>query len=94
MTTTEIKTTIETLKEWESLLNEASEMVESLKDSLKAEMIARDLEELAIDDTNYILRYTNVISNRFDSTSFKKKYKEMYLQFTKQITSRRFTISV
>ena len=41
----------------------------------------------------YIVRYTNVISNRFDTTSFKKTYGDLYKAFTKQSASRRFTIS-
>ena len=93
MTALELKTTIETLKEWESLLSEASEMVESLKDNLKAEMIARDLEELAVTDTNFIIRYTKVTTNKFNSALFKKMHNETYLQFVKPTLSRRFSIS-
>ena len=37
---------------------------------------------------------TSVLSNRFDSTAFKKVMPEIYKAYTKQVSSRRFTISV
>ena len=42
----------------------------------------------------YIVRYASVLSNRFDSTAFKKVMPEIYKAYTKQVSSRRFTISV
>ena len=41
----------------------------------------------------YIIRWTSVLSNRFDSTSFKKVHGDLYKAFTKQVTSRRFSIA-
>lgn len=91
MTKNEIITKIEALNEWEALMEEAKAEVEALRDSIKAEMLERDTEELTAGQ--YIVRWTSIISNRFDSTSFKKAYGDLYKSFTKQSTSRRFTIS-
>ena len=91
MTKNEIITKIEALNEWEALTEEAKAEVEALRDAIKAEMMERDTEELAAGQ--YIVRWTSIISNRFDSTSFKKAYGDLYKSFTKQSTSRRFTIS-
>lgn len=91
MTKNEIITKIEALNEWEALMEEAKAEVEALRDSIKAEMLERDTEELAAGQ--YIVRWTSIISNRFDSTSFKKAYGDLYKSFTKQSTFRRFTIS-
>ena len=91
MTKNEIITKIDALNEWEALMEEAKAEVEALRDSIKAEMLERDTEELAAGQ--YIVRWTSIISNRFDSTSFKKAYGDLYKAFTKQSTSRRFTIS-
>ena len=33
------------------------------------------------------------ISNRFDTTAFKKQYNELYQQYTKQVASKRFSIA-
>ena len=57
----------------------------------KEEMLRLDTEEL--NAGAYILRYTSVISNRFDSTTFKRLYADLYKDFTKPISSRRFTVS-
>lgn len=82
---------IAALKEWEELLEEAKAQVESLKDEIKAEMLTRDTEEMTAG--KYIVRWTSVLSQRFDSTTFKKEHAEMYKQYTKQTASRRFSIA-
>ena len=82
---------IESLKEWEALQEEAAAMIDSLKDQIKAEMTARNVEELSAGQ--YTARFTTVLSNRFDTTAFKKIYGDLYKAFTKQVASKRFTIS-
>ena len=91
MSTTEISTKIQTLKEWEALAAEAAAEIESLKDEIKKEMESRGVEEL--EAGQYIARFTTVLSNRFDTTGFKKMYADLYKEYTKQSASRRFTIS-
>lgn len=82
---------VEQLKEWQTILDEAEAMVESLKDFIKAEMQERGVEEM--EAGTHICRFTTVLSNRFDSTAFKKVMPDVYKAYTKQVTSRRFTIS-
>lgn len=91
MSTTNLIEKIEALKEWQALLDEATAEVEAIKDCIKAEMNARNVEELECGQ--YIARFTSVLSNRFDSTAFKKEHAEMYKMYTKQISSRRFSIT-
>ena len=91
MSSTEISQKIEALQEWEKLAEEARAEADAIRDSIKAEMLARDVEEL--EAGAYIIRWTSVLSNRFDTTAFKKAYGELYKAFTKQSTSRRFSIS-
>ena len=91
MSTTDIEYRISQLKEWEALAEEAAAEIEALKDSLKKELDSRGLEELECG--THIIRFTTVLSNRFDSTSFKKVMPEVYKAYTKQTTSRRFSIS-
>ena len=79
------------LQEWEQLLEEAKAEVESLKDEIKAEMLSRNTEELTAG--RYIVRWTSVLSNRFDTTAFKKEHAEMYKLYTKQTASRRFSVA-
>ena len=82
---------IESLKELEEFAAEIKAEIDSLKDCIKAEMLDRDIEELAAGQ--YIVRWTSILSNRFDTTSFKKQFGDLYKSFTKQTSSRRFSIS-
>ncbi len=91
MSTTEITTKIEALREMEELIAEANAEAEALRDEIKAEMLKRNTEELTVGQ--YIVRWTSVLSNRFDTTGFKKMYADLYKQYTKQTASRRFTVS-
>ena len=92
MSTIEITSKIEALRELEELIEEAKAEAETLRDEIKAEMMARDIEELSAGQ--FIVRWTSILSNRFDTTGFKKAYGDLYKQYTKQTASRRFTISV
>ncbi|MBQ4557235.1 MAG: hypothetical protein IJA60_06280 [Clostridia bacterium] len=91
MTTREMVNQIEALNEWENIITQAQKEADAIRESIKNEMIARDTEELAAGA--YIVRFTSILSNRFDTTAFKKVYGEIYKQFTKQTASRRFSIS-
>lgn len=92
MTNTELISKIETLNEWEALLEEAKVQVETLKDEIKEEMLKQNTEEMTVG--RFIIRWTSVLSNRFDTTAFKKVMPDVYKAYTKQVSSRRFTISV
>lgn len=91
MSRNELIAKIEALNEWEQLMEEAKTQVEAIKESLKDELIERNVEEL--EAGSYIIRYKTVSTSRFDSTAFKKHYTDLYKAFLKQTTSHRFTIS-
>ena len=80
MANNELLNKIEALNEWEAL-----------RDSIKQEMMERGTEELECGQ--YIVRWTSVLTQRFDSTSFKKAMPDVYKAFTKQTASRRFSIA-
>lgn len=90
MSKAEIISKIEKLAEWESIIEEAKAEAEALRDSIKAEMLEQNTEEL--EAGAYIVRWTSILTNRFDTTAFKKSHGEMYKEFTKQVNSRRFSI--
>ena len=91
MSTIEITSKIEALKELETLIEEAKAEAEALRDEIKAEMVNRNAEEM--EAGQYIVRWTSVLSQRFDSTSFKKVMPDVYKSVTKQVASRRFSIA-
>ncbi len=91
MSKNEIVSKIEALMEWEAVMEEARAEADAIRDSIKAEMLDRDTEELTAGA--YIVRWTSVLTQRFDTTAFKKAHGDLYKTFTKQTASRRFTIS-
>ena len=91
MTKNEMIKKIEYLQELESFMSEIKEEADTIRESIKAEMLERDTEELTAGQ--YIVRWTSILSNRFDTTSFKKQFGDLYKSFTKQTSSRRFSIS-
>ena len=82
---------IEALNEWEAIIADAQAEAEAIRDAIKAEMMEQDTEELIAGQ--YIVRWTSVLTNRFDTTAFKKVYGDLYKAFTKQTASRRFSIA-
>ena len=92
MSKIELLAKIELLNKYEAMVEEMKAQADTIRNEIKAEMDARELEEMIAGQ--YIIRYTAVLSNRFDTTAFKKVMPEIYKAYTKQVYSRRFTISV
>ena len=91
MANNELLNKIEALNEWEALLEEAKAEAEAIRDELKAEMLQRNTEELECGQ--YIIRYQSIVSNRFDSSAFKRLMPDVYKSFIRQSTSKRFSIA-
>lgn len=91
MSKIELLAKIELLNKCEAMMEELKAEADTIRNTIKAEMEAREVEELIAGQ--YIVRYTAVLSNRFDSTAFKKVMPEIYKAYTKQVSSRRFSIS-
>lgn len=91
MTTIEMKRKLHDLKELEALIAEARAEAEAIKDTIKAEMLTQGVDEMQVDV--FKIRYKTVVSNRFDSKSFKADHADVYALYTKQTESRRFTVA-
>ena len=92
MSKKEIEALVEQMNNYDELAAKVKAKADAIREAIKAEMVRLDVEEL--EAGAYILRYTNIISNRFDTTTFKRLYAELYKDFTKQVSSRRFTVSI
>ena len=79
------------LKELRQMAEELAAEIATIEDEIKATMTEQGVDELSVDV--YKIRWQTITSNRFDSTAFKKSYSELYQQFTKQTTSKRFTVA-
>lgn len=91
MSPIDLENKITKMQEYEALAEEAKAEAEALRDEIKAELTRRNAEEVTTG--KYIVRWTSVLSQRFDSTAFKRAMPDVYKAFTKQVNSRRFSIS-
>ena len=91
MSANEMTAKIRELKELKAMADELAAEIAAIEDEIKAEMTARNVDELAVDV--YKIRWTTVSGARFDTTTFKKAMPELYQRFTKQTSSRRFTVA-
>ena len=86
-----IQETMKELAQYLRMQEEISEIVEGLKDQIKAYMQQNQLETLASDE--HKATYKTVSSSRIDTTAFKKAFPSMAEQFTRTTTSTRFTFN-
>lgn len=91
MNKTELEQKVIELKELKVMAEELQNEITVIEDNIKAEMTAQNVNELQVGI--FKIRWTPVTSNRFDTTSFKNKYADLYNQFLKVIESKRFTIA-
>ena len=87
----EIRKTVAELQNLYTNLEALKSVIAEKEGLIKDEMDAREVETL--DLGNVIVRFTSVLSNRFDTTAFKKDFADIYALFTKQVASRRFSIA-
>ena len=91
MSKNEIVSLIETMNNYDELASKAKAKADAIRDTLKSEMLRLDTEEL--NAGAYILRYTYIIRNLFEPITFKRLYADLYKDFTKAVSSRRFSVS-
>ena len=84
-------TKIEELKELESFIEELKAEADGIRDTIKEQMTENNTEEMEVGQ--YIIRFTSVLSQRFDTTAFKKVMPEVYKAYLKQTSSKRFSIA-
>lgn len=91
MSTNEMTAKVRQLKELEAMAAELAAEIEGIKDQIKEELTARNIDELQVDV--FRIRWTKVQSSRFDTTAFKKAMPDLAEKFTRISESCRFTIA-
>lgn len=79
------------LQELYAQQDELKALIAERESIIKQEMIDREVQELNLG--NMVIRFTEVISNRFNTTEFKKLHLNLYNAFLKEVTSKRFSIA-
>ena len=91
MRNAEIRIAVTQLRELYAAQDVLKAQITEREPAIQDELDAREIETL--DLGNIIIRFTNILSNRFDTTAFKKLHKDLYNEFIKQVASRRFSIA-
>lgn len=91
MRNSDIRNTVEELQNLYAKADELKAQITAREAMIKEEMDNREIETL--DLGNVIIRFTSVLSSRFDTKAFKKDFADVYAMFTKQVSSRRFSIA-
>ena len=91
MSINEMTAKVKELKELKALAEELTAEITAIEDSIKAEMNEQGIDEMQVDV--FKVRYKTVTSSRFDSTAFKNTHSELYNQYLKQTTTRRFPVA-
>ena len=91
-TLAEIQKTMKELAEFTAMQAELEAQIDSLKDELKEYMKAENVDELLGENGEHAV-WRKVISNRFDSTAFKREHADLYKDYVKQVSSKRFSIA-
>lgn len=93
-TLAEINATMKELAEFTRLQDELTAQIDELKDQLKLYMAENDLDEILGENGEHAV-WRKVISNRFDSTAFKKsEWGELYKEFTRPTETKPFKFFV
>lgn len=87
----EIRQTVSELQELYAQVESLKAEITARESLIKDEMDSREIETL--DLGNVIIRFTSVLSSRFDTKAFKQDFADIYALFTKQVASRRFSIA-
>jgi predicted phage-related endonuclease len=90
MRQTELTKAIHELKELKTYREQLDAEIEAIEGQIKAEMDAQGVEELKVDI--FKVMWKKIVSNRFDTTAFKKAHEDIYNLFTKATETRRFQI--
>ena len=89
MSIREIESKARELRQWLAIIEEAQTEVEALKDEIKAAMGEKE----ALQAGEYKISWKNVTSSRLDTAALKQALPEIAARFTKESTTRRFTIA-
>lgn len=87
----DINATMAELAQYIRMQEETAEMVEALKDQIKAKMTAAGVDTLV--GAEHKATYKAVTSSRVDTTALKKDMPDVAARYTKTTETRRFTFA-
>ena len=91
MTERMIENRIKKLSALKEQIAQLQEQAEEIKTELKADLEEKGLNELKI--KNFLIKWKEIVSNRLDGKALKAALPEIYNQYCRPTSSRRFTVA-
>ena len=91
MSIMELDTKVQELRELQSMIDELTAQVETIKDAIKAKMVDEGTEELA--GNGWKATWHTVTSSRLDTKRLKADHPDLYTEYSKDSTVCRFTLA-
>ena len=91
MSICEVDAKVKELRELRNLEAEVKAEITAIEDDLKAEMLTQSTDVL--NGRECMVSWKTVITSRFDSAAFKLSHADLFKQYSKATTSRRFVIA-
>lgn len=91
MTERMIENRVKKLSALEEQIAQLQEQADTIKGELKADLEEKGLDELKT--KNFLIRWKEIVSSRLDGKALKAALPEIYSQYCRQTSSRRFTIA-
>lgn len=90
MSTTELNTLARDLKELRLMAEQLDAEIKTIEDAIKAHMTEHAVDTLITTDVK--ITWRTVTSSRIDTAALKKQLPDVAAVFTKETTTRRFTV--
>ena len=87
----ELDSKVNELRELRNLEAELKSEITAIEDEIKAEMVAKQVEVL--EGTSCKITWKTITTTRFDSPAYKATHADLFAQYSRATTSRRFIIS-
>ena len=91
MTERMIENRIKKLSALEEQIAQLQEQAEEIKTELKADLDEKGVQELKT--KNFLIKWKEIVSNRLDGKALKAALPEIYSQYCRPTSSRRFTVA-
>lgn len=91
MTERMIENRVKKLSALEKQIEQLQKQADAIEGELKADLEEKGLDELQT--KNFLIRWKEIISNRLDGKALKAALPEIYSQYCRPISSRRFTVA-
>lgn len=91
MTNRQLDNRVKKLQDLEAQIKALEEQADAIRDEIKADLTEKGEDEHSTG--NFIIRWKEIISKRLDSKALKAALPDVFATYSKESSSRRFTVT-